>query len=298
MTEWLASEFPGQSLYFYDAIAPIVAAESVDMKKAFFGSRFKPGENDYCNCPLTEEEYAKFYDALVSAETVHMRAFEEERYFEACLPLEIIAKRGRDAMAFGPLKPIGFTNPGTGRMPFALCQLRRENAAGGSFSLVACQTRLTQGEQKRVFGMIPGLEHAEFLRYGTCHRNTYINSPELLLPDLSFKKMPQCYCAGQLCGNEGYVESIATGHLAALFVHSKICGTKIDAPPQTTALGSLLRYVKGSGTRPFAPTSFHFGLLPAIETVIRRKIPKKEKHMLLCNRAIEDFKIWVKSAGV
>ena len=296
MAEWLKKTFSAASLYFYDAIAPIVSRESLDLQKAFFGSRWRPGENDYCNCPFTREEYERFYNALVSAETAPMHAGEEERFFEACLPLEIIAGRGPLAMAYGPLKPVGFADPRTGKRPFALCQLRREDAAGNSFSLVACQTRLTQAEQKRVFRMVPGLEAAEFLRFGSCHRNTYMDSPKLLSHDLSFKSMPSLFLAGQLCGNEGYVESIATGHLAALFVLAKIQKNNIEYPPETTALGSLVRYVTGSQLRPFAPTGFHFGLLPVLPGN-SRKLPKKERQMLLCNRALEDLKGWINMAG-
>jgi methylenetetrahydrofolate--tRNA-(uracil-5-)-methyltransferase len=296
MVEWLKRTFSPESLYFYDAIAPIVSRESLNMEKAFFGSRWRPDENDYCNCPFTREEYERFYNALISAETAVPHAGEEERFFEACLPLEIIAKRGPLAMAYGPLKPVGFTDPRTGKRPFALCQLRREDAAGNSFSLVACQTRLTQSEQKRVFGMAPGLEAAEFLRFGSCHRNTYVDSPKLLSRDLSFKSMPSLFCAGQLCGNEGYVESIATGHMAALFAIAKIQGKNIGCPSETTALGSLVRYVVGSESQPFTPTSFHFGLLPALQG-ISRKQPKKEKHVLLCSRALEDLKGWIRMAG-
>jgi methylenetetrahydrofolate--tRNA-(uracil-5-)-methyltransferase len=297
MTEWLKKTFSSTSLYFYDAIAPIVSRESLDLQKVFFGSRWRPDENDYCNCPFTHEEYEMFCNALVAAEKTPLHAGEEARFFEACLPLEIIAQRGPLAMAYGPLKPIGFTDPRTGKRPFALCQLRREDAAGNSFSLVACQTRLTQAEQKRVFRMVPGLESAEFLRFGSCHRNTYVDSPKLLSQDLSFKSMPTLFLAGQLSGNEGYVESIATGHLAALFTLATIQKKNIGCPPETTALGSLARYVTGSPLQPFTPTGFHFGLLPALPGTLR-KLPKKERQMLLCNRALEDLKGWILEQGI
>ncbi|HUI90676.1 MAG TPA: methylenetetrahydrofolate--tRNA-(uracil(54)-C(5))-methyltransferase (FADH(2)-oxidizing) TrmFO [Chitinivibrionales bacterium] len=295
MAEWLQKTFPADSLYFYDAIAPIVSRESIDFKKAFFGSRWRLDRDDYCNCPFTREEYERFHGALKSAQTVSPHAGEEERFFEACLPLDIIARRGPLAMAYGPLKPVGFSDPSTGKRPFALCQLRREDAAGSSFSLVACQTRLTQAEQKRVFRMIPGLENAEFLRFGSCHRNTYLDSPSLLAPDLSFKSMPSLFCAGQLCGNEGYVESIATGHAAAKFVLGRIRENHVNNPPETTALGSLLHYVTGSKLKPFSPSSFHFGLLPALSDT-SRKLPKKERQMQLCHRAIDDMKTWIRAA--
>ncbi len=290
---WLAAAVSREALHFYDAIAPIVAAESIDMSKAFFGSRWRPLEKDYCNCPFTEEEYDAFLGAIAAAETAERHPFEEEKYFEACLPLDIVAKRGRLAMAYGPLKPVGIDDPGTGKRPFAICQLRREDAAGASFGLVACQSRLKQAEQQRIFRMIPGLEHAEFLRWGSCHRNTYMDSPELLNPNLSLRKMPTVFLAGQLCGGEGYMESIATGMLAALFAEAAVSGKSIEPPPETTALGGLLRHVTGSQVKPFSPSSFHFGLLPPLE-LSTRKAPKRERHMRLCERAITDLRKWLK----
>jgi methylenetetrahydrofolate--tRNA-(uracil-5-)-methyltransferase len=293
MVQWLTETFSPQALYFYDAIAPIVSFESIDRGQAFFASRWQKGGEDYLNCPFTEEEYRKFYDALVEAESVRPHSFESERYFEACLPVEIIAKRGYEALSFGQLKPVGLRDPRTGKRPYAVCQLRRENSAGDSFSMVGFQTRLTGAEQQLVFRLIPGLERAEFLRYGSCHRNTFLNSPDLLSEDLSFKTMPQVFLAGQLTGNEGYVESIATGHCAALYVLSRIKGKSIGLPPATTALGSLLRYITGSSHRPFSPTGFHYGLLPPPDGQDGKKLQKKEKQMLLCTRALRDFKSWI-----
>jgi methylenetetrahydrofolate--tRNA-(uracil-5-)-methyltransferase len=295
IVSWLTKTFSSTSCYFYDAIAPIISAESIDMNKAFFGNRWKPEMDDYCNCPFTEEEYRKFHGAIVSAQKTPARHFENEKYFEACLPIEVIAERGYQALSFGPFKPIGFRDPTTGRMPYAVLQLRRENNAGDSFSMVACQTRCTISEQKRVFHMIPGLENAEFLRFGSCHRNTFIDSPILLSSDLSFKTMPSVFCAGQLCGNEGYVESIATGHCAALFVLDKIRNKQGAPIPPTTSLGSLIRYITGSEKKPFTPTSFHFGLLPLLGPNIGKKISKKQKHELFCKRALDDFKEWMKT---
>jgi methylenetetrahydrofolate--tRNA-(uracil-5-)-methyltransferase len=297
---WLSKTFSAGSCYFYDAIAPIVSADSIDRARSFFGNRWEPETDDYCNCPFTEEEYKRFHEALVGAQKSPARDFEEERFFEACLPIEVIAGRGYQAMAFGPLKPVGFRDSRTGRMPFAVLQLRREDNAGASFSMVACQTRLTIPEQKRVFRMIPGLENAEFLRFGSCHRNTYIDSPALLSSDLSFKAMPTVFCAGQLCGNEGYVESIATGHCAALFALTRIRGASVEPIPATTATGSLIRYVTGSDRRPFTPTSFHFGLLPGLEQAgmqTRRKIPKKQKQEMLCKRALGNLEDWKRSSA-
>jgi|WetSurMetagenome_2_1015567.scaffolds.fasta_scaffold03855_8 methylenetetrahydrofolate--tRNA-(uracil-5-)-methyltransferase len=292
---WLSGEVSARALHFYDAIAPVVSADSVDMNKAFLGSRWRPEEKDYCNCPFTEEEYEAFYGAITAAATAAPRPFEEERFFEACLPLDVIARRGRLAMAYGPFKPVGFDDPRTKTRPFAVCQLRREDAAGAALGLVACQSRLLQGEQERVFRMIPGLEHAEFLRWGSCHRNTYVDSPELLEGNLSLKKMPRVFLAGQLCGNEGYVESIATGMLAALFASAFVSGRTLEAPPAATALGGLLRHVTASPVRPFSPSSFHFGLLPPLDASLRRG-PKKERHAQLCRRALDGAKMWAQRA--
>ncbi len=288
----LVETFSSGSLFFYDAVAPIVSLDSIDTDIAFYSSRRTPESTDYLNCPFTEEEYGRFYDAIMAADETEARDFEEARFFEACLPIEVIAKRGRKSLAFGPLKPVGLIDPRTGKMPFAVCQLRRENKDGDSFSLVAFQTRLRIGGQQQVVRLIPGLEKAQFLRYGSCHRNTYMDSPQLLSRDLSLKMKPEAYLAGQLCGSEGYTESIATGHLAALFALAQISGAPMPTPPVTTALGALLRHVTASEIRPFTPSSFHFGLLPAIEPEPKTRIGKREKHELLCKRAIEDFWKW------
>ncbi len=294
MVDWLTKKFDARSCYFYDAIAPIVSADSIDMNTAFFANRWVENSDDYCNCPFTEAQYRVFHDALTNATVTPARDFEQERFFEACLPIEIIAKRGFEAMSFGPLKPIGLFNPhGTQKHAYAVLQLRRENDSGDSFSMVAFQTRLTIPEQKRVFRMIPGLENAEFIRYGSCHRNTFIDAPTLLENDLSFKSMPDLFCAGQLCGNEGYVESIATGHYAALGVLGRITKPARRPLPLTTAIGALINYVVSTDKRPFAPSSFHFGLLPALDGGKRKKIPKKQKHEIFCNRALEDMKQWL-----
>lgn len=293
ITSWLAAKVGENSLYFYDAIAPIVSAESIDPAKAFFASRWRPEETDYYNCPFTEEEYEAFYVAITSAETSQARPFEEERFFEACLPLDIVAKRGKLAMAFGPFKPVGLEDSRTGKKPFAVCQLRRENSHGTAYSLVACQSRLLQQEQLRIFRMIPGLEHAEFLRYGSCHRNTFVNSPAALQQNLSLRTAPHVFLAGQICGNEGYVESMATGKLAALFAETFINGKELPSPPVNTAIGGLLRHVTQSAVHPFSPSSFHFGLLPPLESTPRRA-SKKERHTLLCERALGAMRVWAR----
>jgi methylenetetrahydrofolate--tRNA-(uracil-5-)-methyltransferase len=287
---WLAAKVGEESLYFYDAIAPIVSAESLDPAKAFFASRWRPEETDYYNCPFTEQEYEAFYAAITIAETSQARPFEEERFFEACLPLDIVAKRGKLAMAYGPFKPVGLQDGRTGKKPFAVCQLRRENSHGTAYSLVACQSRLLQQEQVRIFRMIPGLEHAEFLRYGSCHRNTFVNSPAVLNANLSLKTAPTIFLAGQICGNEGYVESMATGKLAALFAEAFVNGKEMSPPPVNTALGGILRHVTQSVVHPFSPSSFHFGLLPPLESP--RRASKKDRHALLCERALGEMRLW------
>ena len=289
---WLTGRFTTESLNFYDAIAPIVSLDSIDTSIAFYASRWKEDNTDYLNCPFTEEEYRRFYDALVAADVTVARDFEQARFFEACLPVEVIASRGYQSLSFGPLKPVGFVDPRTNRRPYAVCQLRRETNDGDSFSMVAFQTRLTIPGQQQVLRLIPGLEHAQFLRYGSCHRNSFMNSPELLNAHLSFKDEPTLFLSGQLCGNEGYSESIATGHLAALFIAARISGTDISIPPPTTACGALLRHITASEQKPFSPSSFNFGLVPALDGGQRRKIGKKDRHALLCERAQADFAVW------
>ncbi len=295
LTLWLMKTFATGSLHFHDAIAPIVSADSIDLSVAFSASRWKQGEGDYLNCPFTEAEYSAFHGALLEADRVAAREFENSTFFESCLPIEVTALRGFKALAFGPMRPVGLIDPRTGRRPFAVCQLRRERASGESYNLVGFQTRLTIPEQKRVFRMIPGLGQAEFLRFGSIHRNTYLDSPTLLNPDLSFAARPELFLAGQLCGNEGYTESIATGHLAALAILSRLPGRQWTPPPEGTALGSLLRHVTTSPERPFCPTNIHFGLFPPLEIAHSRhgKIGKKEKQELLCDRALGLLREWI-----
>lgn len=292
LTTWLKKNFPSNSLHFYDAIAPIISKESIDFSIAFSASRWEDGEGDYINCPLNDEEYRRFYEALCEADKVSPRAFEQEQFFEACLPVEIAAKRGFDALAFGPLRPVGIDDPRTGKWPYAICQLRKENVAGESYNMVGFQTRLTIPEQQRVFRLIPGLQNAEFLRYGSIHRNTYFDSPRLLKQDLSFKDRSNLFLAGQICGNEGYTESIATGHLSALFLASRIKGNQITTPPRESSLGALLNHVTSSEAETFSPSNIHFGLFPAIEGTGRKRIGKKEKKELLCQRALQYLQSW------
>jgi methylenetetrahydrofolate--tRNA-(uracil-5-)-methyltransferase len=296
LTKWIAETFAQNSLFFYDAIAPIVSADSVDMTKAFFAERDNPESTDYINGPFSKDEYQRFFDELTKADSVSAHEFEEARFFEACLPVEVIARRGFKSLAFGPLKPIDLVDPRTGRRPYAVCQLRRENRAGDSYNMVGFQTRLRVPEQQRVFRMIPGLEKAEFLRFGSIHRNTYVDSPRLLSGDLSFRTMSNVFLAGQICGSEGYTESIATGHLAALAVLAKSRQQPLPSPPLTTALGSLLNHVTHSADSPFSPSNVNFGLFPAIQRPGEKKLPKMERNARLCTRAKQDLAAWLDGA--
>ncbi|MBN2188118.1 MAG: methylenetetrahydrofolate--tRNA-(uracil(54)-C(5))-methyltransferase (FADH(2)-oxidizing) TrmFO [Chitinispirillaceae bacterium] len=295
LTAWLAREHSAAALHFYDAIAPIVSLDSIDLTVAFFASRDnRGGPEDYLNCPFSEERYRAFHAALCEADLTVAHAFEDARFFEACLPVEVIASRGEMALAFGPLKPVGLVDPHTGRRPFAAGQLRRENAAGSCFNMVGFQTRLRQGEQQRVFRMVPGLENAEFLRFGSIHRNTYLEAPRLLSGDLSFRQSPSLFLAGQLCGSEGYTESMATGHLAALFALARIRGTTLEPPPPESALGALLRHVTTPGRHDFTPTNVHFGLFPPLPDTGKR-IKKKVARDFMGERAVTAVEQWCKA---
>lgn len=293
LTAWLTENLSSESLSFYDAIAPIVSADSINMDKAFYASRWDEGSPDYCNCPFTEEEYGVFYDALVSADRVRKHDFENESFFEACLPIEVLAQREFGALLFGPLRPVGITDPRTGKRPFAVCQLRKENAAGESLGMVGFQTRMTVPEQKRILRFIPGLENAEILRYGSIHRNTYLNSPLLLEKDLSFKKKGNIFLAGQICGSEGYTESIATGHMAAIFTWAKITKNTIHTFPPTTAFGALLRHVTQLQGKRFTPSNINYGLFEPLFLSGKRRLKKAKKRELMCERALEDMQKWI-----
>jgi methylenetetrahydrofolate--tRNA-(uracil-5-)-methyltransferase len=291
LASWLGSQGRGDSLHFYDAIAPIIAADSIDRSIAFLASRRETDGSDYLNCPFTEEEYQRFYAALREADRTVAHLFESERFFEACLPIEVMAERGEQALAFGPLKPVGLIDPRNGKRPHAVCQLRTENDAGSCYNMVGFQTRLTIPGQKSVFRMIPGLENAEFLRFGSIHRNTYLDSPEILAPDLSLRELPTVFLAGQLCGGEGYTESIATGHLSALFAYSRVSGRQPDPPPRESALGALLHHITASPVKPFTPSNVHFGLFEPVPDNGKR-IRRKANRMLLCERALASLKNW------
>lgn len=283
-------QIDADSLYFYDAIAPIVSADSINWDKVFLGSRYRPEDKDYLNIPLTEEEYFAFVEALLTAKKVEPKEFEKEIHFEGCLPIEEMARRGPLTLAYGPLKPVGLIDPRTGKQPFAVVQLRAENLEKTAFNLVGFQTKLTYSEQKRVFRMLPGLEQAEFLRLGSIHRNTFVNSPKILNKDLSLKEYPQVFLAGQITGVEGYVESAACGLLAGLIVGAKLRKKEISLPPPETALGALLSHLH-KPEKNFQPSNIHFGLFPGLG----KKIRKKERKLAYAQRAQEYFSNWLKS---
>jgi methylenetetrahydrofolate--tRNA-(uracil-5-)-methyltransferase len=281
----------GSYLYFYDAIAPIVEADSIDMAKAYWASRYDKGTPDYLNCPLTREEYEKFRQELLAGEKVAPKPFEQVRHFEGCLPIEVLAFRGENTMAFGPLKPVGLIDPKTGLIPYAVVQLRRENAAGSLFNLVGFQTKLTWPEQQRIFRLIPGLEKANFARFGSIHRNTYINSPSLLHPSLQLKPDRNIFFAGQITGVEGYMESTAIGLLAGLNAAAILEGKKLQPPPATTAIGSLVNYITSAGHADnFQPMNINYGLL---EPLTGKKIKKKERNLLYADRSLLSLQEWI-----
>jgi methylenetetrahydrofolate--tRNA-(uracil-5-)-methyltransferase len=276
--------FVGQThLYFYDAVSPVVEAETIDFSRTFRASRYGKGGDDYVNCPLDEAEYDAFYRALTTAECAELHAFDHEFFFEGCLPVEVIASRGRDTLLFGPMKPVGLTDPRTGRRPFAVVQLRQDNLAASHFSVVGFQTQLKWSEQKRVFQMIPGLAQAEFVRMGMIHRNTYVNSPSTLEPTFETRKRRGLFFAGQMSGVEGYVESAASGLLAGVGAAFRARGEEPVGFPEDTALGALGRYIARSDPRHYQPTNIAFGLLPELPHRIR---DKARKRMALAERAL------------
>lgn len=282
-------------LYFYDAISPIVDADSIDMDIAFRASRYDKGGDDYLNCPMDEATYNQFYEALLAAEKVQPKEFEKTPYFEACLPIEVMAERGRQTMQFGPLKPVGLEDPRTGARPYAVVQLRTENAHRSCYNMVGFQTKLTYGEQKRVFRMIPGLAQAEFLRYGSLHRNTFINSPQLLRNTLQFKARDTLFFAGQLVGVEGYTDSAAMGGLAGINAACARAGLPLVTPPSTTAHGCLLSYITTTDPRHFQPMNTNFGLFPPLAARVR---DKERKRQLISQRALEDHDAWMRQSGL
>ncbi|MDY6296245.1 MAG: methylenetetrahydrofolate--tRNA-(uracil(54)-C(5))-methyltransferase (FADH(2)-oxidizing) TrmFO [Schwartzia succinivorans] len=275
--------------YFYDAAAPIVTLESVDMTRAWRASRYDKGEAAYINCPMTKEEYTAFWNALVTAEKAPTHDFEKEIFFEGCMPVEVMASRGEDTLLFGPLKPVGLDDPRTGKRPYAVVQLRQDNAEGTLYNIVGFQTHLKWPEQRRVFAMIPGLENAEFVRYGVMHRNTFINSPLALLPTMQLKDEPRLFFAGQMTGVEGYVESASSGLVAGINAARLVMGKEPVVFPEATAHGALCHYITTADSKKFQPMNVNFGLMPKPAERIRDKKLKKQKIAEAALAALDDF---------
>jgi methylenetetrahydrofolate--tRNA-(uracil-5-)-methyltransferase len=308
----LATVVGNDDLYFYDAISPIVLAETIDMSKVFRASRWDrsipadvrrppdveghaeaPQDGDYLNCPFAKDEYDRFYDALIAAESATVHDFDRERFFEGCLPIEVMAHRGRDTLRFGPMKPVGLVDPRTTRTPYAVVQLRQDNLAGDHYSLVGFQTQLKWGEQARVLRMIPGLEQAEFVRFGMVHRNTYINGPKVLRETWQSRTRPDLFFAGQISGVEGYVESAASGLLAGRNAAAAVRGEAPRVPPRTTAIGALAYYVAHADPRNYQPTNITFGIMAAPDAGSRRA---KERKLAIAERALRDLDAWISFA--
>jgi methylenetetrahydrofolate--tRNA-(uracil-5-)-methyltransferase len=278
-------------LYFYDAISPIVEADSIDMNTAYWASRYDKGTPDYLNCPFSEIQYKCFHQELLSGKKVEAKSFEDAKYFEGCLPIEVLAARGENTLTFGPMKPVGLINPHTGQIPYAVVQLRRENISGTLFNLVGFQTKLTWPEQERIFRLIPGLKHAQFARLGSIHRNTYLHSPSLLSSSLQLKSYPEIFFAGQITGVEGYLESTAMGLLAGLNAAYILENNRLHPPPASTAIGALLRHITScESAKNFQPMNINFGILdhPSV-----RRMKKKNKHQFLVNHAVQVLSDWM-----
>src|SRR5688572_3937174 len=313
LSEDVAALVGAEHLYFYDAVSPIVLAETIDMTKVFRASRWgrslradhgadvpapacgiDDGEGDYLNCPMTEQEYHGFYDAVIAAESATVHDFEKEKFFEGCLPIEVMAHRGRDTLRFGPMKPVGLVDPRTGRAPYAVVQLRQDNLAGDHFSLVGFQTQLKWSEQARVLTMIPGLEAAEFVRFGIVHRNTYINGPTVLRETWQTKARPELFFAGQISGVEGYVESAASGLIAGRNAAALARGEEPSTPPRTTAIGALAYYVSHADPRNYQPTNITFGIMPPPDSPPgRRKLGKADRKQATSERALAALDAWM-----
>jgi methylenetetrahydrofolate--tRNA-(uracil-5-)-methyltransferase len=297
LAESIATLAGSRQLYFYDAMAPIIQAESIDMQVAFRASRYEDDEGDYINCPMSSEEYQRFVGALIEAEQVPLRSFEkeDEQFFEACLPVEVLARRGQNSLAYGPLRPVGLVDPRTGRRPYAVVQLRQDNLAGTLYNLVGFQTSLRWDEQRRVFGLIPGLEHAEWVRFGQMHRNTYINSPELLEASMAWRGNPRLYFAGQIVGTEGYMGSTASGLLAGINAARAVRAQTALVPPDTTMLGALARYVTTKQAGSFQPMKPNQGLLPPLSERLRGKRERGEAYAV---RALADMDAFIRDSGI
>jgi methylenetetrahydrofolate--tRNA-(uracil-5-)-methyltransferase len=309
LSEEIARLTGSEHLAFYDSISPIVEADSIDRERVYFAARYDKGTADYINCPMTEAEYEAFHDALMAAESVEAKEWEKLEYFEGCLPLEELARRGRDTLRFGPMKPVGLRDPRTGKMPWAVVQLRCENLRADSYNLVGFQNHMKFGEQARILRMIPGLENAKFLRYGQIHRNTYINAPRVLTRLLNMREHPGIFFAGQISGVEGYTESIATGMLAGMYAAAVARGETPEPVPRGTALGSLVRYITEADAKRFQPANITFDLLEPLDHPItptpgalgtpggegtRRKVrDKRERHRMQCERALGAMDAWL-----
>lgn len=292
LTESIAAFVGGQHLAFFDAISPIVLAETIDMSKVFRASRWNRGDNadgDYLNCPFNKEEYLRFHDAIVTAEKATVHDFDNTKFFEGCLPIEVMAHRGVDTLRFGPMKPAGLDDPKTGRWPYAAVQLRQDNLAGDHYSLVGFQTQLKWGEQARVLKLVPGLEHAEFVRFGMIHRNTYINGPTILDATWQTRTRPSLLFGGQVSGVEGYVESSASGLIAGINAARLALGLEPTAPPRTTAIGALGYYVSHADPKHYDPSNITFGIMPPLDPAPKGK---KDRQLALSDRALRDLDAW------
>ncbi|OSY10407.1 FADH(2)-oxidizing methylenetetrahydrofolate--tRNA-(uracil(54)-C(5))-methyltransferase TrmFO [Bacillus mycoides] len=275
--------------YFYDAAAPIVEKDSIDMNKVYLKSRYDKGEAAYLNCPMTEEEFDRFYEALIAAETVPLKEFEKEIFFEGCMPVEVMASRGRQTLVFGPMKPVGLEDPKTGKTPYAVVQLRQDDAAGTLYNIVGFQTHLKWGPQKEVLQLIPGLENAEIVRYGVMHRNTFINSPNLLRPTYQYKQRDDLFFAGQMTGVEGYVESAASGLLAGINAARLVQGEEPVVLPPVTAMGSMANYITATNAKNFQPMNANFGLFTPLEKKIKKKQERNEAYATRALETIQNF---------
>jgi len=283
LSEEIKSLIGNDYLFFYDAAAPVVSYDSINMEKVFRADRYGKGDSDYINCPMERDEYERFYAELINAETIDIHGFENKKVFEGCMPVEVMAKRGIQTLVFGPMKPVGFTNPKTGKQPYAVVQLRQDNIEGTLFNLVGFQTNLKWGEQKKVFSMIPGLENAEFVRYGVMHRNTYINSPRVLTSAYSLKSRTGLFFAGQITGVEGYVESVASGLIAGLNAIQSLLGREYLIFPVETVMGAITAYISSGSLGEFQPMNANFGILPSAEG----KMKKEERNRFYAKRSFE-----------
>jgi len=295
LTEAIMRLTGDDQLYFYDAIAPIIAADSIDESIAFRAARYGKGGDDYINCPFNEEEYLRFHNELLNARSVPLHRFEETRWFEACLPIEELARRGVDTLRYGPMKPVGLVDPRTGREPYAAVQLRQENLLADAYSMVGFQNHLRFGEQERVLRLIPGLENADFMQFGQIHRNTFVCAPRLLLPTLQVRKQPFTFFAGQITGVEGYIESVATGWLAGLNAARLAAGQDLLIAPPKSATGALARYVSGAEAKNYQPANITFALLEPLEAEMRKRVKRKrDRHELQVKLALEEWDAWIR----